>query len=177
MVMILYLNCCGSCRSLCICQNSWNNTIKSLYILKDFLNCHYSIPSTLFPNSAWRFTMMRNLLFSEPTDHIINKFSHKCAVNGLQVVKILNISDLRQAGFIEPLFSTTNVLFPYIYWSSSGIWRFAICFPAPTITSSSLVPWAVLHMAHSKILYYLLEHDFYSQYCFPISRIWYSIFS
>ena len=69
---------------------------------------------------------MRNLLFSETTDHIIKEFPHKCAVNGLQVVKILNISALRQAGVIEPLFSTMSYKNSFIFYNCHKVKKDAL---------------------------------------------------
>lgn len=100
--------------------------MKSSYILNNFFNCHYSSPSRLFPNSAWRLPMMRNLLFSETTDHIIKEFPHKYAVNGLQIVKILNISALRQAGVTEPLFSTMSCKNSFIFYNCHKVKKDAL---------------------------------------------------
>lgn len=70
--------------------------------------------------------MMKNLLFSEPTDHIIKEFPHKCAANGLQVVKILNISALRQAGVIEPLFPTMSCKNSFIFYNCHKVKKDAL---------------------------------------------------
>lgn len=48
-----------------------------------FKNCHYNTPSGLFENSAWKFPVLGNLLFSETTDPIITGLDDHSAVNGL----------------------------------------------------------------------------------------------
>lgn len=51
---------------------------------------------------------MKNLLFSETTDPIIVQLPNHCAVNGLHVARILNVSALKHIGVIELYFSVVG---------------------------------------------------------------------